>query len=137
LFFGLDSLLERSRRKKKKTGREKTKDAKRSSPATTKTQKSKLHINTTQDPDNKRYIIADERLKRLFGEDRFLAFGIQRLVSKHVVKDDGAGAGGGGGTGGGSEEEEAEEEEEAGGGGEGAGGGGAEEEMAAAGAGGA
>jgi upstream activation factor subunit UAF30 len=70
------------------------------------------------DPDNKRYVVADERLKQLFGEDRFLAFGIQRLVSKHIVKGgDGTGAAaGGGGGGGGSSEEEAEEE---GGGGEG------------------
>jgi upstream activation factor subunit UAF30 len=71
------------------------------------------------DPDNKRYVVADDRLKKLFGEDRFLAFGIQRLVSKHVIKGE-AGGGGGAAAGGGSseeaEEEEQMEEEEGGGG---------------------
>jgi hypothetical protein len=65
-----------------------------------------------QDPENKRYVISDDRLKKLFGEDRFLAFGIQRLISPHVIKGDASAGGGASGEGGGgtSEEEEAMEE---------------------------
>lgn len=39
-----------------------------------------------QDPSDKRYIIADDTLKNLTGESRFLAFGAQKLFSKHFLK---------------------------------------------------
>jgi len=39
-----------------------------------------------QDPSDKRYVLSDERLKGLFGESRFLAFGIQKLLAPHIIK---------------------------------------------------
>lgn len=39
-----------------------------------------------QDPSDKRYILADEALKSITGEERFLAFGCQKLLAKHIIK---------------------------------------------------
>ena len=33
------------------------------------------------------YVMSDATLKSLFGVDRFLAFGMQKLLTKHLEKD--------------------------------------------------
>ena len=40
-------------------------------------------------PSNKREVLADEKLENLFGEKKFLAFSIQRLIKPHVIPADG------------------------------------------------
>lgn len=43
--------------------------------------------NNLTDPADKRYIISDAKLKALTGEDRFLAFGFQKFIAQHIIKD--------------------------------------------------
>lgn len=40
--------------------------------------------NGLQDPQEKRYIIADEKLRPIFGRDRVSMFEMTKLVSKHL-----------------------------------------------------
>ena len=62
-----------------------------------------------QDPADKRYILADDTLKALFGEDRFLGFHFTKFIQPHFTKPQ-AGAAGEAGA---AEDEEEEEEEDA------------------------
>ncbi len=45
------------------------------------------HIKKTnlQNPENKREIIADEKLKKIFGKDRCSMFEMNKHISKHVT----------------------------------------------------
>lgn len=40
--------------------------------------------NNLQDPANKQFVLADETLKKLTGEERFQAFGFSKLIKQHV-----------------------------------------------------
>ena len=51
-----------------------------------------MQENNLLDPSDKRKVIADQKLKDLFGEDRFLAFSIQRLIKPHVLSSKSEGA---------------------------------------------
>ncbi len=39
-----------------------------------------------QDPTNRQFVLADDPLKKLFGEERFKAFGLQKYLSPHLTK---------------------------------------------------
>lgn len=41
--------------------------------------------NSMQDPQNGKFIISDEKMKGLFGVDRFEAFKIQKLLGPHLL----------------------------------------------------
>lgn len=38
-----------------------------------------------QDPADKRYVVSDQVLKSLTGEDRFQAFGVQKHLKHHFI----------------------------------------------------
>ena len=40
--------------------------------------------NNLQNPENKREIVADEKLKKIFGKDRCSMFEMNKHISKHV-----------------------------------------------------
>ena len=67
-----------------------------------------------KDPQDKRFVLADEPLRQLFGEDRFLAIAVTRLLRQHVHSAGGAGGGDAPPPEEEAEEEAEEEEEEAG-----------------------
>lgn len=39
-----------------------------------------------QNPDNKREIVADEKLKKVFGKDRVSMFEMNKYISQHLTK---------------------------------------------------
>jgi len=43
-----------------------------------------IKANNLQDPENKRNIIADEKLRKVFGQDSADMFQMTKLVSKHL-----------------------------------------------------
>lgn len=44
--------------------------------------------NNLIDPSDKRYVLCDEKLKALTGEDRILGFSFQKHLTKHIIKDE-------------------------------------------------
>jgi len=38
-----------------------------------------------QDPSNKQFVLADETLRKLTGEERFKAFSFSKLIKDHVL----------------------------------------------------
>lgn len=41
--------------------------------------------NELQDPSNKQFVLADDKLKHLTGETRFAAFGFMKFLNKHLL----------------------------------------------------
>lgn len=41
--------------------------------------------NNLQDPSNKQFVLSDDTLKKLTGEDKFQAFGFAKLVKQHIL----------------------------------------------------
>lgn len=44
--------------------------------------------NNLIDPSDKRYVLCDDKLKALTGEDRILGFSFQKHLTKHIIKDE-------------------------------------------------
>jgi chromatin remodeling complex protein RSC6 len=43
-----------------------------------------IRINKLQNPENKREILADDKLKKIFGTDRFSMFEMNKHLSRHL-----------------------------------------------------
>jgi chromatin remodeling complex protein RSC6 len=43
-----------------------------------------IRSNNLQNPENKREIVADDKLKKVFGKDRVSMFEMNKHISKHV-----------------------------------------------------
>jgi chromatin remodeling complex protein RSC6 len=43
-----------------------------------------IKSNKLQNPDNKREIVADDKLKKVFGKDRVTMFEMNKYISQHV-----------------------------------------------------
>lgn len=56
-----------------------------SRPAITKHLWAYVKERNLQDPSNKQFVLADEQLKGLTGEERFQAFGFAKLVKQHIL----------------------------------------------------
>ena len=44
-----------------------------------------IRANTLQNPDNKREIVADDKLKKIFGKDRCSMFEMNKHLSRHLT----------------------------------------------------
>lgn len=53
-------------------------------PAITKRLWEYVKSNNLQDPSNRQFVLADETLRKLTGEERFQAFGFSKLIKQHV-----------------------------------------------------
>ncbi len=42
--------------------------------------------NNVQSPPARRFVLSNDKLQSLFGETRFQAFGVQKYLSKHIIK---------------------------------------------------
>lgn len=58
-----------------------------SRPQLTKTMFAYFNEHGLKDASDKRYVNCDAKLKELFGVDRFLAFGVQKMLAPHILKD--------------------------------------------------